>query len=197
MNVPHTAGSDVVTSSRIFTPASRQHGTSLIEQIMVLAIVAVLGSIAAPSLGHLLTRNQMQVAQTDFIAALQHSREAAVNTDQHTVFCPTLDGSTCSGGTHWEYGWLLGSDADHDNQPDAGSLYTGGGYRGKLTIQSSAGRHFVRFLATGSASGSNMTLLFCQASGTEPALVVVVSNSGRIRGGHASAKQAENCPTKA
>lgn len=183
-----------MTSWRSLTPARPQRGTSLIEQIMVLVIVAVLGSIAAPSLSHLLVHNQMQVAQTDFIAALQHSREAAVNTDQHTVFCPSLDGSRCSGGTQWEYGWLLGVDADHDNQPDADSMYTGRGYRGKLTIQSSAGRHFVRFLATGSASGSNLTLLFCQASGTEPALIVVVSNSGRIRGGHASAEQAANCP---
>lgn len=195
--MPRTAGSDDVTRSRILSPAHPQRGTSLIEQIMVLLIVAVLGSIAVPSLGHLLARNQMQVAQTDFIAALRHSREAAVNTDQHTVFCPSLDGSNCSGGTQWEYGWLLGIDADRDNQPDVGSLYTGGGYRGKLTIRSSEGRHFVRFLATGSASGSNLTLLFCQTTGTEPALIVVVSNSGRIRGGHASVKQAENCPAKA
>jgi type IV fimbrial biogenesis protein FimT len=184
-------------TSRTFTSPCRQRGTTLIEQIMALTIVAVLGSIAAPSLRHLLSRNQMQVAQMDFMAALQHSREAAVNTGQRSVLCPTIDGNTCTDSTHWEDGWLLGSDADRDNQPDPGSLYTGGNYHGKLTIRSSGGRHYVRFLTTGSASGSNLTLLFCPAFGTEHALVVVVSNAGRIRGGHASAKQAENCPSPA
>ena len=171
----------------------RQAGMTLIEQIMVLAIVAVLASMAVPPLHRLLGRNQLQVAQMDFIAALQHARGTAIMTGRHTVFCPTRDGNSCSDEMRWDSGWLLGHDSDGDHQPDHGPLYAGRGYAGRLTIRSSISRHYVRFRPDGSASGSNITLLLCQAGSAEHALSVVVSNAGRIRGGAASTSQATAC----
>ncbi len=171
----------------------KQRGVTLIEQIMVLVIIAALTGMAIPPLHKLMTRNQLQVAQTDFIAALQQARETAVTTGKRTLFCPTRDGSRCSDEMRWDGGWLLGHDIDIDNQPDNGPLYTGHGYAGKLTIHSSSGRHFVRFQADGSASGSNLTLLFCQPASTSDALSVVISNSGRIRGAPVNATQAADC----
>jgi type IV fimbrial biogenesis protein FimT len=170
-----------------------QRGSTLIEQIMVLAIVLSLAGMATPPLRKLLTRSQMQSAQTDFIAGLQHARATAITSGRQTLFCPTLDGTTCSDARRWENGWLLASDSNLDNQPDNGPLYRGPGYTGKLMIQSSAGRHFVRFHADGTASGSNMTLLFCSPSSSDNALSVVISNSGRVRGAPASTAQAASC----
>lgn len=166
---------------------------TLIEQIMILVIIAVLTGVAIPSLGQLLSRNQVQVAQMDFIAALQHARGAAITTGRHTLFCPSRDGNRCSDEMRWDVGWLVGHDTARSNQPDHGALYTGGGYGGKLTIQSSSGRHFVRFRPDGSASGSNITLLFCQRSNPQHALSVWVSQAGRVRGAPASASQAADC----
>ncbi|MHB1057616.1 MAG: GspH/FimT family pseudopilin [Rhodanobacter sp.] len=182
-----------MTISRNASPAHRQHGMTLIEQIMVLAIIAAITGMAVPSMWKLLGRNQLQVAQTDFIAALRHARETAVMSGKRTLFCPTRDGSTCSSDTRWDNGWLLGHDTDCDDQPDNGALYVGHGYRGRLAIHSSSGRHIVRFRPDGSAGGSNLTLLFCQPAGAGSALTVVVSNSGRIRGAPASAEQVAAC----
>jgi type IV fimbrial biogenesis protein FimT len=193
MNLPDHAGSDAVSVSRNSRPPHRQRGVTLIEQIMVLAIIAVLMGIAAPPLRQLLSRNELRVAQTDFIAALQHAREAAVMSGKRTLFCPTRDGSSCSDATRWESGWLLGRDSNRDDQPDGGPLHVGQGYAGKVAIYSSGGRHVVRFHPDGSASGSNITLLFCQPSKASDALVVVVSNAGRIRGAPANAAQAATC----
>ena len=170
-----------------------QRGTTLIEQIMVLAIIGVLTSMAVPSMRALLSHNQLQVAQTDFIAALRHTRGAAITSGNRSIFCPTQDGKRCASSTRWDQGWLFGQDADSDNQPDNGPLYTGPSYNGKLIISSTSGRHVVRFHSDGSASGSNITLLFCQPSNAEHALSVVVSNSGRVRGAPASAKQIAHC----
>jgi len=166
---------------------------TLVEQIMVLAIMGILAGIAVPPLRNLLNHNMLQVAQTDFIAALQHARETAVISGKRTLFCPTRDGSRCSGDMRWDNGWLLGHDANADDQPDNGPLYTGPGYGGKLIVRSSAGRHVVRFRPDGSASGSNITLVFCQLSDPAGALSVFVSNSGRIRGAPATAVQAAAC----
>ncbi|MFC5438044.1 GspH/FimT family pseudopilin [Rhodanobacter umsongensis] len=170
-----------------------QRGVTLVEQIMVLAISAVLAGIAAPPLRNLMNRNALQVAQTDFIAALQHAREAAVISGKRTLFCPSRDGGSCSDDMRWDNGWLLGHDTDADDQPDHGPLYTGPGYGGKLIVRSSAGRHVVRFRPDGSASGSNITLVFCRPHDPAHALSVFVSNSGRIRGAPADAEQAAAC----
>lgn len=170
-----------------------QHGITLIEQIMVLAIIAVLLSVATPSLHKILTRSTVQTAQTDFIAALRHARSTAVFSGKRTLFCPSIDGAHCASTTHWEQGWLLGTDANHDNQPDGAPRYTGTSRAGKLLIRSSTGRQLVRFQPDGSAGGSNLTLLFCVPDGQSPALSVVVSNSGRVRGAPASAEQAAAC----
>jgi type IV fimbrial biogenesis protein FimT len=166
---------------------------TLIEQIMVLALMAVLAGIAVPPLRSLMNRNVLQVAQTDFIAALQHARQTAIISGKRTLFCPTRDGGSCSDDARWDNGWLLGRDANADDQPDKGPLYTGPGYGGKLIVRSSAGRHLVRFHPDGSASGSNITFVFCQAHDPVHALSVFVSNSGRIRGAPASTEQAAAC----
>ncbi len=172
--------------------ACSQCGMSLIEQIMVLTIIGILTGIALPSLRHLLGRNRLQGAQTDFISALRHARSTAATSGKRTLFCPSRDGNHCSGDSQWEYGWLLGHDTDGDHQPDSGPSYTHSTYAG-VRIISNRERHDVRFQPDGSASGSNLTLLFCEPAGGGPVLSVVVSNAGRVRGAPASAAQAASC----
>lgn len=182
-----------MTAPGTFRPVRSQQGISLVEQIMVLAITATLTGIALPPLHHALSHNRLQVAQTDFIAALQHARTTAATSGKRTLFCPSADGHHCSEGSRWDSGWLLGHDADGDHQPDNLPSYAGSAYSSGVRITSSAGRHDVRFRPDGSANGSNLTLAFCQPGTDEPVLSVVVSNSGRIRGATATAAQAANC----
>lgn len=170
-----------------------QRGTSLVEQIMVLAIIGIITGVALPPLHHLLSRNRLQAAQGDFMTALQHARSTAVTSGKRTLFCPSPDGSQCSDDTRWERGWLLGHDADRNHQPDGGPSFTHATYAQGLRITSSNGRHEVHFEPDGSAGGSNLTLLFCDHGGDNPALSVVVSNAGRIRGAPANTAQAANC----
>ena len=174
-------------------PHRLQRGISLIEQIMTVCIIAILAGIALPPLHHLLSRNRLQVAQSDFMAALQHARSTAVTTGKRTLLCPSPDGSQCSNDARWEHGWLLGHDADGDHQPDGSPSYTRAAYAPGLHIASSSGRHDVRFQPDGSAAGSNLTILFCEPGERGQTLSVVVSNSGRIRGAPATAAQAASC----
>lgn len=171
----------------------QQRGTTLIEQIMVVAIIGALTSIAVPNLSKMLTRNQVQVAQSDFIASLRNARQTAAYTGKRTLVCPSQDGLACNGETRWDQGWLLAHDTDRDDQPDNGPLRVGHGYHHKVIIRSSLGRHIVRFHPDGSASGSNVTVVFCDRASNSQALTVVVSNSGRIRGAPGTAEQATSC----
>jgi type IV fimbrial biogenesis protein FimT len=170
-----------------------QRGVTLIEQVMVIAIVATLVGAALPSMQRWFARGQLQTAQADFIGALHHTREAAVTWRRATVFCPSHDGQQCADEERWDHGWLLAADRNHDNQPDDAPLYANGAYAGQLVIQSSAGRRHVRFQADGSARGSNLTFVFCRRGEVGQALRVVVANSGRVRGALASSDQASAC----
>lgn len=160
---------------------------------MLLAIIGVLLGIAVPPLHALIARSALQTAQSDFIAAAQTARSTAVIRGLRTLLCPSADAQQCTAGTAWAGGWVLGVDANHDNHLDAAPLRVGGSYPGRLSIHSSSGRQLLRFLPDGSARGSNLTVLFCQPGGQSPALSVIVSNSGRIRGARASTEQAADC----
>lgn len=170
----------------------RSRGVTLVEQVMVVAILAVLVGVASPSLAGLVRHERAQSAQMDFLGALGYARGEAVLRRTRVLFCPTRDRVRCSDENRWDGGWLVGVDSDHDNQPDAAPLRVGEGHA-RLVIQSSAARQHVTFLPDGSAGGSNLTLLFCDPGHAGQALGVVVSNSGRVRGSRPSAEQAAVC----
>ncbi|WP_225563071.1 GspH/FimT family pseudopilin [Rhodanobacter sp. DHG33] len=173
---------------------ARPYGSTLIEQITVVAILGVLAAIAMPSLARLHRRSRVQTAQMDFIAALQHARGIAIISGKPTLFCPSRDGARCSGGTRWESGWLIGHDQDRDGQPDKTPLRTQIGYTG-MTILGDRGRPFVRFRNDGTAGGTTNTLRFCGRGQADSVLTVVVSNAGRVRGAPAGAMETASCAT--
>lgn len=172
-----------------------QGGFTLVEQVIVAAVLVVLACVAAPALGHLVVRNRLQIAQSDIIAALQQTRGMALQSGRRAMLCPTLDGKQCTDGVHWEAGWLAGRyRSDSADQLDAAPAFADRGHE-RLVIISTAGRKRIRFQADGTASGSNTTFTVCRAGEPDGALVVLLSNAGRIYGKKASEEQANRCAT--
>jgi type IV fimbrial biogenesis protein FimT len=191
--VPSLIGDTVAVNLNMHSAArASQAGFSLIEQLMAATIVAVLACVAAPSLGHLAHRLQLQATQFDYIANLRYARSAAVAKNRRMVFCPSADGRHCKDRADWSGGWLLAGDRNHDGQPDGAPLRVGR-ISPDLIILGTAGRRQVRFLPDGSARGSNLSLLLCLAGDAHRTLRVVVSNAGRVRGASATPAQAARC----
>jgi type IV fimbrial biogenesis protein FimT len=170
----------------------RACGVTLVEQVMVVAIVAIIAGIATPSLASFVRSERVKSAQMGFMEALGYARSEAVMRQTRVVFCPSRDQVHCSDERRWDGGWLVGLDRDRDNQPDSGPLRVGPGHQ-RLLIQSSGARRHVAFLPDGTAGGSNITLLFCSPGEAQQPLGVVVSNAGRVRGSRPTAKQAQVC----
>lgn len=172
---------------------SGQGGFTLVEQIMVAVILAVLACVAAPALGHLVARGQLQAAQSDLIAALQQTRDMAITTRHRAMLCPSRDGVACADDLHWEHGWLLGHYHGTKGEQLDGPPQSRDGGHVSLTILSTIGRRRIRFQATGTAGGSNTGFTLCRKGHVDGALTVTVTNAGRIYGAKASGEQANRC----
>lgn len=166
---------------------------SLIELMFALAIAAILAMVAAPSLQRALAHNRIIQADNQLVAALNLSRTEAVTRGTAVVLCPSIDGQRCTAGQHWEKGWLVAADQNHDFQPDSTPIHVAGAQADGIRIHSSRGRLRVRYRADGSTPGSNISLIVCRAGQPKSARSVVVSNSGRPRQGTASTAQAMAC----
>jgi type IV fimbrial biogenesis protein FimT len=167
-------------------------GFGLIEQIVVLIVLAVVTAFAIPAFSRMLDSHQLRMAQTDFIAALQHARSLAVNGQTHTLLCPSRDALTCNSNSDWSDGWLVGRDKGK-GELDGLPLYVGSRGFMRLSIVGSDSKKVIRFNPDGSASNSNQTLYFCVRGKSDRALLVVISRLGRARGDVASASDAEKC----
>lgn len=171
---------------------SIQRGITMIELVLVLTIIAVLVSLASPSLGSLINRNRIVGAANELVAGINLARQTAVMKRQVTSLCPSTDGRTCTGQNRWDEGWIVFLDPDRNRQPDSDSdlLRVTGRLDGLHS--DSAGRKRIRYFPSGFATGTNLTVKLCDPRYPEQSRAVIVSNSGRARVDHIPGHL--NCP---
>lgn len=156
-------------------------GFTLIELMLTLAVAAVLMSLALPSMNNLQQRQRIVSAANELVAHINLARQHAVLKREIAVMCPSLDGATCTGGNRWEHGWIVFRDPDRNRAPDRPDdvLRVASGMP-KLLIDS-AGRTRIRYMPSGAASGTNLTIKLCDTAFPDQSRAVIVSNPGRPR----------------
>lgn len=152
----------------------------LAEQIMALAVLSVLAAIAIPVFRRMLVGHELRVAYSDYMAALQHARNLAVNEQTRIIFCPSRDALTCNNNNEWQGGWLIGRDPGGKQQVNGMPLYTGGKYSNSIRIIGSDKKYFW-FKSDGSSAGTWQSLVFCTHENSPRILVIRVAKQGRIR----------------
>jgi len=161
----------------------KEAGFSLVELVITLAVLAIIMAIALPAFGGMLQRTREASAYHLLTASLATARLRAVKDGAPVTVCPSLDGHTCRGDEIWSDGWILYRDPDRDDQPQADDavLQRFDGVSGDLALRSTTGRRHVRFLPSGWASGSNLSIRLCRPGEDGFLGSVIVNNAGRPR----------------
>jgi type IV fimbrial biogenesis protein FimT len=101
---------------------TRQQGFSLTELVMVMAIVAILLSIGVPSYRYITNSYRLSSEVNGLLGDLMLARAEAIKEGQLVTVCASTNGTTCSGSTSWQRGWIVWSNPNNVAQPPAGIL---------------------------------------------------------------------------
>ncbi len=153
----------------------RQLGFTLIELMITIVVLAIIVSIAVPSLKDVIIRNRVATEINSLVATLNSGRSEAIKRGRSVSIIPA---------TNWQDGWTLFEDTDKDGAFDTGETpikISNGFTSGSDTLTYTAAVTFVRFKSNGFAANTG-TFKLCE-SGAEAkyARAVYISSTGRIR----------------
>lgn len=104
--------------------ALKPRGFTLIEMLVVVAIAAVLASLAAPSVRDFLVRNSMNGIASEFQSGVLRARNEAVNRNICTTMCMSKTTANASpvcaagGDSDWQQGWIVFLNTNCDSSLD-------------------------------------------------------------------------------
>ncbi|MCB1567582.1 MAG: GspH/FimT family pseudopilin [Xanthomonadales bacterium] len=156
-------------------------GFTLIEVMIVIAIMLILLAIATPSLGGLLRRSEVTTTHNALSTGFALARHHAVSHGAATTICPVAPDGGCRTDGVWDEGWWIFIDANGNARPDPAETLVHHENRipARVRIRSGRGRPLATFRADGSAPGTNLSLRICSDSTLQSALIL--SNAGRAR----------------
>jgi type IV fimbrial biogenesis protein FimT len=160
-------------------------GFTLLELIIIIAILAITMAFAAPGLGTMIANNRISGSVNDFVAALQFAKAEAASRVNPVTLCKKDATSTgCIAGGDWQQGWIVFSDLNGDatvngadtillNHEALDASITFGGTAGVTTS--------ITYRPSGTTSITNTeVLIICDNRGfAESAKGVLVTITGR------------------
>lgn len=86
-------------------PVANQHGYTLIELMVTIAILAILLTIAVPSFTSVINSNRLEAQASEIAISLQSARSEALRLNRSVSVCRSTNGSTCAGAGQWD-SWI-------------------------------------------------------------------------------------------
>ena len=160
-----------------------QSGFTLMELMVVLAVVGIIMGFAVPNFNLYVRNSRLTGAANDLLASVALARSEAIKRQLPVGLCasanPNVANPVCSGATATAFrqGWFVWVDADNDWVPDNNAaepvLDRHDALDTTLTVRSNNSRR-IRYLANGFISGAGPfgantnNIAMCDARGTDP-----------------------------
>ena len=168
----------------------RSCGMTFVELLVVVAIIAVMLTLALPSFNTLLTGSRFSSYANSYHTDLHLARNEAIRRNARVVLCKSTDGENCATSGRWDQGWIVFHDANNNAQTDIGEeiLRVNEGMPANWVLSGNTPvANYISYspmggarLKTGAFQAGTLTL--CQvSSGETEARSIVISATGRPR----------------
>ena len=160
---------------------ARSQGFTLIELMVVLALVAIIATFAVPSFQSAMARQKVNIAASDLLVSATQARSEAIKNNHQAIVQPI------SAQSDWSQGWRIYVDMDNSKTYTEGDLLV-------TTVPAAASSiglyeaptlnpNLIGFDANGFALGSNAGRVVFSSSilGNGYRKGVVISRTGRAR----------------
>ncbi len=169
--------------ARIATTCPPAGGFTLVEMLTSLAVLAVVLSLAVPTLTEFVGRHELKTAHDRLFTQLHLARTLAIGEGRRIVLCPSLDGETCAPDPDWERGLMVFADEDasREREPPEEVIRVTQAIAGDVRVSTSRARRRISYFPSGRSPGSNVTFTVCHRDPDVAPRAIIISNQGRVR----------------
>ncbi|WP_213954106.1 GspH/FimT family protein [Variovorax sp. dw_954] len=165
--------------------ARRVSGFTAIELLVVVAVVAILATLALPSFNAVVSRYRVRTAVEDFTATIYFARSEAIRRGGGVVLRKaTQAGCSAPGSQNWSCGWLVFADLNGNGSADKGDevLQQSPAPRG-VDVRRTTNASLMRLNQWGEAGAGMVGVVFSPADDDNVAnkTALCLSSGGRLR----------------
>lgn len=160
----------------------KNSGFTLLELIVVVALVAIVTAIAVPSMTTFTQNDRLTTNINTMIGHLAYARSEAVKTSQQVALCVSSNATTCTGG-NWQDGWIVYIDADGNNSFGGTDtlLRAQQGLSGSNTVTTAIGTQITYDYRGFATAGSTGSLQLCDGRTGPYGKTLTITTTGRVR----------------
>lgn len=146
---------------------------SLIELLIVIAIVGLLVALAVPSYKYLISSNRTQIYVDELVSTLEFASAYAIKTGESVVFCSSKDHQSCSDDGLWQESMIVRAADSVKILKILAPIATGDSLNWH-------GAYPIIFNSDGPIHGRQGSFYYCSNNSTS-ATVIILSPTGRVR----------------
>ena len=173
-------------------------GFTLIELMVTVCVAGILSAIAVPALNSFLLNDRQTGQANSLVSSFNYARSEAIKRDVTggITVCPSVNGTTCSGASDWQDGWIVywPLDPNPANEPLQAVPALSG--TNSFTPIPAAATNVV-FQSSGMVTAA-LTITICDTRGVNYAHDVEVNAAGRVAASQTAGKSvsgaALTCP---